>query len=301
MLRGEELKGVGLAVAATACFSTGAVLVRFAQALSPFEVTAFRLLLGAAFVGAAARARRIPLLLERPLRLPVLGVGFVAALHFLTFITSLYYTSIAHALTLTYTAPAMLAVASRIFLGERLRPRQVLGILLTVTGIALLAGFEPTLTPRMLGGDLLALGAAASFAAYSFLGRHLRGALPLLRYVFWLYLTAGLVTLPAAAAALTAPYRTGALFAVTLQALLPLAFGHTLYNAAIRRLSPTLVSLIASQEVTGGILLGWLLLGEAGTPTTFAGVAVTLAGILLVLWGIHPPITPVPTPPSASP
>ena len=284
MLKGEELRGAGLAVAATACFSTGAVLVRFAQALSPFEVTAFRLLLGAVFVGAAARVWGIPLALAKPLRLPVVGVGLVAALHFLTFITSLYYTSIAHALTLTYTAPAMLAVASWIFLGERLRPRQVLGILLTVTGIALLAGFEPTRTRRMLGGDLLALGAAASFAAYSFLGRHLQGALPLLRYVFWLYLTAGLIALPAAAATLTAPYQVGALFAVTLQALLPLAFGHTLYNAAIRRLSPTLVSLIASQEVTGGILLGWVLLGEAGTPTTFAGVAVTLAGILLVLW-----------------
>jgi len=284
VLKGEELRGAGLAVAATACFSTGAVLVRFAQALSPFEVTAFRLLLGAVFVGAAARVWGIPLALAKPLRLPVVGVGLVAALHFLTFITSLYYTSIAHALTLTYTAPAMLAVASWIFLGERLRPRQVLGILLTVTGIALLAGFEPTRTRRMLGGDLLALGAAASFAAYSFLGRHLQGALPLLRYVFWLYLTAGLIALPAAAATLTAPYQVGALFAVTLQALLPLAFGHTLYNAAIRRLSPTLVSLIASQEVTGGILLGWVLLGEAGTPTTFAGVAVTLAGILLVLW-----------------
>lgn len=284
MLRGEELKGAALAVAATACFSTGAVLVRFAQALSPFEVTAFRLLLGAAFVGAAARARGIPLGLDGPVRRRVLAVGCVAALHFITFIGSLYYTSIAHALTLTYTAPAMLAVASWIFLGERLRARQALGILLTVTGIALLAGFEATLTPRMLRGDLLALGAAASFAAYSLLGRHLRAALPLLRYVFWAYLTAGLVTLPAAAATLTAPYRAGALFAVVLQALLPLALGHTLYNAALRRLSPTLVSLIASQEVTGGILLGWLLLGEAGTSTTFAGVAVTLAGILLVLW-----------------
>ncbi|MGH7360501.1 MAG: DMT family transporter [Candidatus Methylomirabilales bacterium] len=284
MLKGEELKGAGLAVVATACFSTGAVLVRFAQALSPFEVTSFRLLLGAAFVGVAARMRGVPLALDGPLRLQVIAVGLVAALHFLTFIASFYYTTIAHALTLTYTAPAMLAVASRIFLGERLRARQTLGLLLTVAGIAVLAGFEATLTARMLGGDLLALGAAASFAAYSLLGRHLRAALPLLRYVFWAYLTAGLMTLPLAAVTLTVPYRVGPLFAVALQALLPLALGHTLYNAAIRRLSPTLVSLIASQEVAGGVLLGWLLLGEAGTPTTFAGMAVTLAGVLLVLW-----------------
>lgn len=284
MLKGEDLKGVGLAVAATACFASGAVLVRFSQALSPFEVTSLRLLLGAALVGGAARTRAIPLALDRPLRPQVLAVGIVATLHFSTFIASIYYTTIAHALTLTYTAPAMLAAASRILFGERLRSRQTLGILLTVIGIALLAGFEPALTARMLGGDLLALGAAAAFAAYSLLGRRLRAALPLLRYAFWVYLTAGLATLPLAAATLTAPYRAAPLLAVALQALLPVALGHTLYNAAIRRLSPTLVSLIASQEVTGGIFLGWLLLGEAGTPTTFAGVAVTLAGIVLVLW-----------------
>jgi len=284
VLKGEDLKGAGLAAAATACFSMGAVLIRFSQALSPFEVTSLRLLLGAALVGGAARTRGIPLALDRPLRSQVLAVGVVAALHFSTFIASIYYTTIAHALTLTYTAPAMLAVASRIFFGERLRSRQTLGILLTLIGIALLAGFEPALTARMLGGDVLALGAAASFAAYSLLGRRLRAALPLLRYVFWVYLTAGLATLPLAAATLTAPYQVAPLLAVALQALLPVALGHTLYNAAIRRLSPTLVSLIASQEVPGGILLGWLLLGEAGTPTTFAGVAVTLAGIILVLW-----------------
>ncbi|MBI3003673.1 MAG: DMT family transporter [candidate division NC10 bacterium] len=283
MLRGEELKGAGLAVAATACFSAGAVLVRFAQALSPFEVTAYRLLLGAALVGAAARIRGLPLALEGRLRLQVLGVGLVAALHFLTFISSIYYTTIAHALTLTYTAPAMVAVASGLLFRERLRARQALGIGLAVVGIAILAGFEPTLTARMLTGDLLALGAAASFAAYSLLGRQLRAALPLLRYVFWLYLTAGLLTLPLAGATLTAPYASGPLLAVALQALLPLALGHTLYNAAVRHLSPTLVSLIASQEVTGGVLLGWVLLGEGVTPTTFAGMAVTLAGILLVL------------------
>jgi drug/metabolite transporter (DMT)-like permease len=283
VLKGEDLKGVGLAVAATACFSSGAVLIRFSQALSPFEVTSLRLLLAAVFIGSAARTRGVALALDRPHRPQVVAVGLVAALHFSTSIAAIYYTTIAHALTLTYTAPAMVAVASRVFLGERLRARQIAGILLTLTGIALLAGFEPALTARMLGGDLLALGAAAALAAYSLLGRRLRAALPLLRYVFWVYLAAGLATLPLAAATLTAPYPGAPLLAVALQALLPVALGHTLYNAAIRRLSPTLVSLIASQEVTGGIFLGWLLLGEGGTPTTFAGVAITLAGILLVL------------------
>ena len=50
----DEWVGVAQAVAATLCFSTGAVLVRWADDLSPVEVTSLRLLLAAVFVGAAA-------------------------------------------------------------------------------------------------------------------------------------------------------------------------------------------------------------------------------------------------------
>ena len=46
--------GVVQAVAATGLFSTGAVLARWAQDLSPAEVTSLRMLLGGLFVAAAA-------------------------------------------------------------------------------------------------------------------------------------------------------------------------------------------------------------------------------------------------------
>jgi len=59
--------------------------------------------------------------------------------------------------------------------------------------------------------------------------------------------------------------------------------GHTLYNAAIRRVHATYANLIATQEVTGGIILGVLLLGEVPSITTIAGVVVTLVGIAGVL------------------
>ena len=57
----DELTGVAQAVAATACFSTGAILVRWAGELSPVEVTSLRMLLGAGFVGLAAWTAREPL------------------------------------------------------------------------------------------------------------------------------------------------------------------------------------------------------------------------------------------------
>ncbi|MCX7853797.1 MAG: EamA family transporter, partial [Caldilineales bacterium] len=65
--------------------------------------------------------------------------------------------------------------------------------------------------------------------------------------------------------------------------LIPLGLGHTLYNAALRRTHATYVNVIATQEVTGGILLGILLLGEIPGLNEVIGAAVTLLGVLLVI------------------
>ena len=66
--------------------------------------------------------------------------------------------------------------------------------------------------------------------------------------------------------------------------LLPLGLGHTLYNAALRRTPATQVNLIATQEVTGGVLLGVLLLGEIPSLSSVIGALITLLGIALVLF-----------------
>ena len=63
----------------------------------------------------------------------------------------------------------------------------------------------------------------------------------------------------------------------------PLACGHTLYNAALRRVSATYVNLIATQEVLGGVLLGALLLQEVPSFNSIIGGLITIGGILLVL------------------
>ena len=49
--------------------------------------------------------------------------------------------------------------------------------------------------------------------------------------------------------------------------LIPLGLGHTLYNAALHRAPAATVNTIATQEVTFGVLLAWLLLGEPPSPS----------------------------------
>jgi drug/metabolite transporter (DMT)-like permease len=275
--------GVIQALAAAGFFSTGAILVRWAQELSPVEVTSLRLLLGGLLVAAAAWASGERVRISGAEFRRLLPIGVIAAAHFLAFIASLYFTTVAHSLTLTYTAPLFIAALSRAVLREKLPRRALVGIVVGLAGVAVLAGFEPRLAGRMLVGDLLALAAGLAFALYSLFGRRERLHIPLLTYASWVYLIAGVATAPFAVGLLSRPAKPAAIAAVFAMALIPSALGHTLYNAALRRLHPSIPNLIATQEVTGGILLAWLLLQEVPTWNALAGAAITLVGVGLVL------------------
>ena len=98
-----------------------------------------------------------------------------------------------------------------------------------------------------------------------------------------MYLTAGVIMAPFATGLIDRGMTASTLAAVAALALFPLALGHTLYNAALRRLHASIPNLIATQEVTGGILLAWLLLREAPPWNALVGAALTLVGVGLVL------------------
>ncbi len=280
----KPLSGVLLAVAAVVFFSTSPVLVLLAAPLSAPEITAGRLAIGAVAVWCLAGLTRQPLLPRRP-DLPRFAVfGLITALHFLSYIASLRFTTIAHSLAIVYTAPIFVTFFSALFLKELIRGRKWAGVLIAVFGIAVLVGFEPRLSPRMVMGDALALLSAITFGLYSVAGRSQRERYGLFTYAGSVYALAALWALPAAALSITpGGWNPRSLLALLGAGLLPLAAGHTLYNAALRRAHATTVNLIATQEVTGGVLLGALLLGQIPAPNEIAGIALTLVGIALVL------------------
>lgn len=280
----EQKSGILLATIAVCIFSISPVLVVWAAPLSPFEITAGRLAIGALVVMLLARRVGQPLLPRRADMARFAGFGLVAALHFLTYIASLSFTTIAHSLALVYTAPIFVTLFSAAILKEPIARRKWLGVLVTVAGVAILVGFEPRLTPQMLVGDALAVASAVTFGLYSVAGRSQRARYPLFTYTGTVYGLAALWVLPAALLNFTpGGYTPRTVLAVVLSGLLPSATGHTLYNAALRRTHATTVNLIATQEVTGGVLLGWLLLGQAPQPNEIIGAALALLGIALVL------------------
>ncbi|HLQ33328.1 MAG TPA: DMT family transporter [Chloroflexota bacterium] len=282
-----KTSGILLALLAVGFFSSSAVLARLAAPISPFEITFWRMVVAAGTVGVGLLATRGAGALPRERRYMLFGL--VAALHFLLFVASLSLTSIAHALSITYMAPLFTAAAAWLWLGEKLTARQMAGGLVAIAGIAVLVGFQPQLSGRMLAGDALALLSAACYAGYSLAGRSERSRYGLLPYALAVYGMAAIWLVPAflgsflsrpeGAAAYTLPRALALLGA----GVLPLGIGHTLYNASLRRIPAAYANLIASQEVTGGVALGAILLGEVPSPNSLLGAAMAIGGIILVL------------------
>ena len=280
----ELVRGLTYVGVAVLFFSTSPVLTRWAAPLSPFEVTFGRMAIAAitVLVFIVLKGEKVALTWADAGRFALFGLS--CALHFLLYIASLSYTSIAHSLALVYTAPIFVTILAAVFLREPIARLQYLGLAVAVGGVALLTGFEPAMTPAMAFGDLLAVGSAICFGFYSVIGRRERGRYPLLTYALMMYTAAAVWLAPPV---LISPTREavglGAVLAVVALGVFPLGLGHTLYNASLRRVHPTYVNLIATQEVTGGVILGVLLLREVPSTVAILGALVTLAGIAIVL------------------
>jgi drug/metabolite transporter (DMT)-like permease len=118
---------------------------------------------------------------------------------------------------------------------------------------------------------------------YLMAGRRLRQRLDLTTYVTPVYAVSAVV-LALGSVAVGAPLigydaRVMLLFAVI--ALVPMIFGHTLYNWVLKWVSAPVVSISLLGEPIGASVLAFLVLGEVPGPLTMIGGAVTLVGILI--------------------
>ncbi len=285
--------GVVLALVAVLSVATSAVFIRLAGPVSPFEIAFWRLAIASAVLAPLVWITRSwPSIRAVGLKRFAL-YGAILAAHFVTYNLGLRYAPVAHVLPLVYTSTIFIAVLSAVVLREPLRRAQLVGIAVVILGAGILAGFEPQLNERVLLGDGFALLSAVTFALYSMVGRQQRQRVPLFGYAVGVYATAALWTAPPAVLAAWSAFGEGmtvgsryslpVILSLLALGLIPNAIGHTLYNASVRRLNAAVANVLFTQEVTGAILLAWLVLGEAPSMNALIGAAVMLAGILVVL------------------
>jgi drug/metabolite transporter (DMT)-like permease len=222
--------------------------------------------------------------LDRRERWLALLAGAFLAVHFATWVPSLTYTSVASATALVATQPVWAAVIARLQ-GYDVGRRAWVGILVSVVGTVLLTGADLRVSGHALLGDLLAVAGGASAAVYMSAGSEVRRSVSTTTYTAVCYCAAALMLLVVCVAGRQslAGYDAGTwvkLLAITAGAQL---VGHSLFNAVLRRASPTVVSLALLLEIPGAALIAAVFLGQRPSLLAVPAAILLVGGLALVI------------------
>ncbi len=282
---------VAVLVLGITAVSFASILIRWCPAPA-LTIAFYRLLFASLFLGLFTGRQALREWRVMPPRAFGLGVisGIALAAHFATWITSLFYTSVASSVVLVSISPIFVALGTRFILREPTRPALFAGLAIAILGAVMIAFADTDGGRDSLWGDLLALMGAVSVSVYFLAGRILRRQLGTAAYAVMSYGTAALV-LFFTALLLQAPlagfsYQVFGLF--VLIALVPQVIGHTSFNWALKHLSAPTVSVLMLGEPLGASILAYLLLDESLGRWTLAGGVVTLAGVVIVLLAESP-------------
>jgi drug/metabolite transporter (DMT)-like permease len=264
--------------------STASILIRMSGA-PPLAIATYRLafatLILLPFYIRSGGHKRLAASSSRDI-LTLAAVGVVLAIHFGSWITSLGLTSVASSVLFVHIDPIFVAVVSHIYFGERIGRGTLVGITLAFVGAAIIAFSDAGVSSASLLGDLLAMIGAIMLGLYILAGRRLRQSLDLVSYVTPVYAFSAVTLALASLASGTSlwPYPRSELILFFAIALVPMIFGHTVYNWTLKWLSAPLVSISLLGEPVGATILAYLFLDEA--PSVLA-----LFGGVLVLLGIY--------------
>jgi drug/metabolite transporter (DMT)-like permease len=201
--------------------------------------------------------------------------GLAASLVFATgtvlFIVALTHTSAANTLIIVASSPFFSALASRIFLGERIAPATWGAILLALGGIGLLA--VEGLGRGAFLGDLAALGVAVTLGANFTILRHARAV----NMIPAMALSGFLVGLVASLFAVPVALSDGQLGYMLVMGLVVVPLSFALITLGPRYLPAPEVSLLLLLETVLGPFWVWLVIGERPGPLALAGGAVVVA------------------------
>ncbi|MGH7599785.1 MAG: DMT family transporter [bacterium] len=274
-----------LAVGITAV-SFASILIRWCPA-SALTIAFYRLLFASLFFGLFTGRQALREWRAMPPRAFGLGVisGIALAAHFASWITSLFYTSVASSVVLVSTSPIFVALGTRFVLREPTRPALFAGLAVAMIGAAMIAFADTDGGRNSLWGDLLALMGAVSFSVYFLAGRILRRQLSTSAYVVMSY-GVGAIILWLGTLVLQAPlsgFSWQVVGMLALIALVPQVIGHTSFNWALKHLSAPTVSVLMLGEPVGASILAYVLLGEKVFGWTLVGGVITLLGVGIVL------------------
>ncbi|MGZ8376937.1 MAG: DMT family transporter [Gemmatirosa sp.] len=268
--------------------------------VEPLELGFWRALIGGALFAAHAMARRCVRIAPRDL--PAVGAFALVgvALFYVAYFRAVRAGGAALAAILLYTAPAWVALASAVWLKERLTARTLAALALTLGGVALVAlGSGADASGVRLGGASLTWGLVAglAYAVYYLFGKRYFARYEAPTVLAYALPAGALALLPAVR---FAPKSTATWAVLAFIAIVPTYLAYLVYGLGLRRLPATRAATVATLEPVVAAALAYALWGEALRPLGYAGAVLVLAGVLIIATAAPAPAPRAPSPPSGT-
>jgi len=210
--------------------------------------------------------------------------GVVLALHFVGFFLAMRMTTVAAGTALVALQPIFAALFVKLS-GGHIPSKAWLGMIVSFAGVLLVVGVDLQISFRSFLGDLAALISAALAAAYMIAGSKAQRTLETSTYTTICYFICSMTALPLALIAGNQIFSFSAkewwiLLGLILGAQL---LGHSMFNSALKRVSPAVVSLIVFFEVPVSAVLAVWWLDQKPPVGIIPGIALILIGCVLVV------------------
>jgi len=289
--------GIALALIGVVAFSVRPVLIKLAYAYvtDPVTLIALRMVFSLPFFLATAVWMRFRTAKNGAVQAPltrrdwrsVFILGFLGYYlsSFLDFL-GLQYISAGLGRLMLFLYPTITVLLSALFLGKYVSRRDIVALVISYAGLALVLsqGFSGENRNLALGA-LLVFGAAVSYAVYLVNSSQVVQRIGSMRFTAYATSVASLLCivqflLLRPLSALDLPLQVYGL-------AIAMAVGCTVLpvfvtSEALRRIGANHVAIIGAAGPATTIFLGWLGLEESMTPLQIAGAVLVLAGVLLV-------------------
>ena len=217
----------------------------------------------------------------------VLGIAGLYLSMQLTYV-AIYYTSAANVVLLSAATPVMVAVAARVYLGERLRRVQWIGVGASALGVLVIltkGRLAALRIDELHGGDFINLISISGWTAYTVYGKRVLGTFSPALATTGAYVMGTLLLIPTSAltAPLFPPPRLASAFAwgVVFYQALAGAVAHVWWYRAVEVVGASRSAIFMNLQPLIGVALAAMLLDEPITLWQVMGGICVLGGVAL--------------------
>ena len=266
--------GLALVTGSAFAWSTAGLFSRLVT-VDNWTMVAWRGLFGALGVFVILLVQERGRVISPFLRLGWRGValGLFGAAGMTLFVTSLRYTTVAHASVIYATIPFMAAAAGWLALGELPGRPAVVASTLALGGVALMVGFS---SEGSAFGDMLAFGMTACMAIVTVMMR-MYPQIPVMPAVFLSAFVSGLIAVPEVP---TWAIDGREMLLLALFGLTNSALGLALFTYGSRYLPAIETALIGALDAPLAPLWVWLVFGETPGVSTLVGGAIVFVAVM---------------------